>query len=285
MADLAVPAVYTIFLWWFSTGVILYLDGLPRGTFRWSMLGASAFLVAGLVGLNASADDTGTLGAYCAFTCGLLAWAWVETSFLTGFITGPDRMPCPPEARGRRRFVLAVRAILHHELAIVAAALAILAITWGRPNQVGLWTFLVLWVMRLSTKLNLFLGVRNLSEGLLPDHLRYMASFFARRPMNLLFPVSVTLSTIACVLVLQAAGAAEPDGHLAAGLSLLGVLLALAVLEHWFLVLPIPFEKLWDWALRSRERRRGRATRPVLPVLPVSVAAEAPPPPRATAAA
>ena len=27
---------------------------------------------------------------------------------------------------------------------------------------------------------------------------------------------------------------------------------ALALLEHWFMVLPLPSEKLWDWGMRSR---------------------------------
>jgi putative photosynthetic complex assembly protein 2 len=249
MAEYGIPALYTVFLWWFSTGVILWLDGLPRGTFRWSMLGATAMLAAGLVGLRASAGDTGAAGAYCAFTCALLAWAWIETSFLTGFLTGPSDAPCPPGATGWRRFRLAAHAILHHELAILAAAAAILAITWDAPNQTGLWTFLALWMLRLSAKLNLFLGVRNLGEALLPPHLRHLASFFARRPMNLLFPVSVTSATAACVLVFQAASGA---GEQATGLILLGVLLALGVLEHWFLVLPLPFERLWAWYLRRR---------------------------------
>ena len=37
----------------------------------------------------------------------------------------------------------------------------------------------------------------------------------------------------------------------AAGLAL--VLAALAVIEHWFLVVPIPATALWSWGLKSRE--------------------------------
>ena len=33
-----------------------------------------------------------------------------------------------------------------------------------QPNQVATWTFALLWVMRLSAKFNLFLGVRNRGE-------------------------------------------------------------------------------------------------------------------------
>ena len=29
-------------------------------------------------------------------------------------------------------------------------------------------------------------------------------------------------------------------------------MLALAVLEHWLLVLPLPFERLWSWVLTWR---------------------------------
>ncbi len=35
--------------------------------------------------------------------------------------------------------------------------------------------------MNLSARLNLFLGVRNLHAEFLPEHLRYLGSFFAGR--------------------------------------------------------------------------------------------------------
>ena len=35
-------------------------------------------------------------------------------------------------------------------------------------------------------------------------------------------------------------------------------MLALAVLEHWFLVLPLPFARLWSWVLQLR-RPAGNA--------------------------
>jgi hypothetical protein len=30
------------------------------------------------------------------------------------------------------------------------------------------------------------------------------------------------------------------------------------VLEHWFMVLPLPSEKMWQWALRSNRARAPR---------------------------
>jgi hypothetical protein len=58
----------------------------------------------------------------------------------------------------------------------------------------------------------------------------------------------------------------ESEPFLSVGLTLVTALLALAVLEHWFLVLPVPDEALWTWACRSKTRDgaagAGRAPRP-----------------------
>ena len=251
MASLAIPVLFAVFVWWFSTGLILLLDNLPRTTFRWSLVLSTAIALGALWGLVHTASQTGSAGAYCAFTCALLVWGWHELTFLTGLVTGPRKTALPAGTVGVTRFVHAVQAILWHELAIVVAGAAIVAITWGEPNQVGTWTFLVLWSMRTSAKLNLFLGVRNFSEEFLPAHLLYMQTYFRRRPMNGLFPVSVTASTIVATLMVSSAFAAPPAT--AVGLMLAATLLALAILEHWLLVLPLPATALWRWALRNPE--------------------------------
>jgi putative photosynthetic complex assembly protein 2 len=259
MTDLLLPAVFTVFAWWFSTGAILWLDGLPPRTFRASLAAASALAGVALWGLAATAGDTSLAGAYLAFLCGLMVWAWQEMAFLMGLVTGPRRAPSDPGAPPLQRFGNAVMAILHHELAILAGAVLVLALTWGGENLVGLWTYLLLWVMRLSAKLNLFLGVPNLAEEFLPDHLAYLQSYFRRRPMNLLFPFSVTGGTVGTVLLFQAATADGATAAAAAGYVFLATMLALAVLEHWFLVLPIPSVLLWAWSLREDARGRARS--------------------------
>jgi len=254
MAEHAFPALYAVFFWWFATGLILLLDGLRPETFRWSMGGATALLAAACWGLAYSAADPSPGGAYLAFTCALLAWGWVELSFLTGWLTGPRKAPLEPGSRGWPRFLAALGAVLWHELAILAGVALVAALTWSGPNQIGFGTFSVLAAMRLSAKLNVFLGVRNLAESFLPDHLSHLRSFFRRRRANALFPFSVAGSTVACALLLGEAAAADADAFRAVGFTLLGTLMALAVLEHWFMVLPLPFEALWQWALRSRRR-------------------------------
>jgi putative photosynthetic complex assembly protein 2 len=252
MMQFALPVLFTLFIWWFSTGVILYLDGLPRRTFKWTMGAFTVVLALALAGLSASSAVATEAGAYCAFTCGVLVWAWQEVAFLLGYVTGPRRSACPPGAAGWRRARFALQAVLHHELALGVLGAAVLLATWGGVNQTGLWTYLILWAMRQSAKLNVFLGVRNLNEGFLPDHLKYLQTYFARRPFNALFPVSVTVSTLLAVVFWQAASSAGADPFESTSLSLCAGLLSLAVLEHWFLVLPLPFEALWNWGLRSR---------------------------------
>ena len=261
MAEHALPALYAVFVWWFATGLILFLDGLRPETFRWSMGGATVLLAAACWGLAASAADPSPGGAFLAFTCALVAWGWVELSFLTGWLTGPRKAPLEPGTEGWPRFLAAAGAVLWHELAILAGVALVLALTWGGPNQIGAGTFLVLAAMRLSAKLNVFLGVRNLAESFLPDHLSHLRSFFRRRRANALFPFSVAGSTLACALLFGEASAPDADAFRAVGFTLLGTLMALAVLEHWFMVLPLPFEALWRWALRSRRAAPSRPGR------------------------
>ncbi|MBZ8139129.1 photosynthetic complex assembly protein 2 [Rubrivivax gelatinosus] len=253
MLSVAIPVLFAVFVWWFSTGLILLLDGLPRNTFRWSLVISSALAITAFAALMHTAGKTTPADAYCAFTCALLVWGWHELAFLTGWITGPRKTATPAGASGWTRFVHAIQAILWHEIAIISVGIAIVAVTWGEPNQVGTWTYLVLWSMRTSAKLNLFLGVRNLSEEFLPEHLKYLVSFFRRRAMNLLFPISVTVPTIVAALMVQEALAPATSPALHAGLLLVATMLGMAVIEHWMMVLPLPVAALWRWALRSRE--------------------------------
>ena len=260
MSQYAVLAVYPFVLWWFSTGLILYIVGLPRATFRWSVLAASVIFVAALYGLATTSNDTTVAGAYLGFSYALLVWGAQEIGFLTGMVTGPRPRACPEGCRGWRRFSLAIQAILYHELALVASGLAIVAVTWKGANQFGTWTFLILWTMRISSQLNLFLGVRFVYAEFLPKHLSFVGSFFARRTMNALFPVSVSLATVVVGLLIARASQATASPHETIGYSLLAVLLALAVLEHLFMILPLPVVALWSWGMRSR--RQGRPPEP-----------------------
>lgn len=248
------PLAYTLFVWWFSTGLILYLDGLPRRTHRYTLIGASVIGVLGLVGLAVSSRHPTVASAYCAFTCALLIWSWIEVAFLLGWITGPRRTPCPDGLVGWPRVRAAFETVVHHELALLAVGAAVIALTWDQPNATGLWTFGVLWAMRQSSKLNVFLGVRNLGEQFLPVHLKYLGSYFSRRRCNPLLPLSVlAASSVLAVLASRVAGA-EVGDFVSTSTALVAGLLALGIVEHIFMVLPLPLDGLWRWGLRSHTR-------------------------------
>lgn len=286
MSDIGVPMLYTLFVWWFGTGAVLFLDGLPRHTFKWTMLGATVLFGAGLWGLHATADNTSVGATYSAFTCGFLIWAWQEVSFYTGWVTGPRKVCCPPGCRGWKHFLHALHANLWHEVSMALSAALVVWLTWGAPNQVGTWTFMVLWWMHESARLNVLFGVRNLNAEFLPEHLAHMKGFLTQKPINLLFPISVTVSTVALVVMVMQASDPATSGHHTAGLAMLGALLGLAIIEHWFLILPLPFAELWGWYMRSRER--WRTTGPTPPAAPppssfAGTAAPVTPGPRAAA--
>jgi len=256
----AVAALCALFVWWCSTGVVLYIVGRPGLSSRGSLLGATALFAASLYGLAKSGSDTSVGGAYIAFACAVLLWGTQEFGFLAGFVTGPRIQACPQGSAGWRRAVLAVEAILYHEIALIFSGAAILAVTWNADNQFGTWTFLILWALRVSAKLNLFLGVPVLNHEFLPERLEYLTSFFTRRPIGLFFPLAVTAATAVTTLLMTMALAGDANAFRSTGYMLLASLTALGVLEHWFMVLPLPIAALWSWGMRSRTdhvRRRA----------------------------
>ena len=252
---------YATFLWWFSTGLIFFLNARPSHTFRWSMLAGSIVLAVAVYGLWASAGSETVASAFIAFSCGLIIWGWHTMSYYMGVITGPRRLACPPQCRGLQRFRHALATSLYHELAIVATVAFMVWLTWGQVNLLGLWTFLLLWAMHVSAKLNVFLGVRNLNVEFIPQRLNYLSTYFRQKPMNLLFPFSVTIGTVIALLLIQQAAAADTGTASAIAFTLLATLMALAVIEHWFMILPIQADALWRWSLKTPAGRKKARTR------------------------
>ena len=259
MTGLGLPISYCLLAWWFSTGAVIYLDGLAQRTFKWTLLAVGLAAVASVYGLNRSSTDTSVGGVYVAFTCALIVWGWLEMSFLMGVVTGPRRLPCPARATGLRRFRSAVDAILYHELAILAAATLVVAVTASGGNHVGVMTFLILWVMRLSAKLNIFFGVRNLTEEFLPEQISYLKTYFKKRSMNPFFPLSVMGSTLVAILLAQRALSPGASDFGRAADAMLATLITLGTVEHWLLVLPLRVEKLWSWGMRSHRGKGATA--------------------------
>jgi putative photosynthetic complex assembly protein 2 len=251
MTDFAFPLVFALLVWWAATAIVMFLDGLPRRTFRWTLLGVTVLQAAALYGLWVTRTDTSVRGAYVAFTCAVATWGWQEVFFLTGAITGPRRSACATGCSGWRHFRHGVQAILHHELSLLVAGAILVGIGWDAPNPVGMWTYLVLWGMRQSAKLNLFLGVRNVGVEFLPQHLDYLKSFFRQRGMNALFPMSIVAGTVLVVMLARETLDPQAAPFAEAAYALLTSIAALGLLEHWLLMLPVPVEALWKWGLKS----------------------------------
>jgi putative photosynthetic complex assembly protein 2 len=246
------PILYVLLAWWLSTGIILYLDQRPVSTYFSSFSATTAVAIGALMMLAISSQQATTVNAYVSFSAALLVWGWHEMAFLMGYITGSRKLPIREGGSEFQRFLNATEAILYHEVVLAVTAAILFIASWEQPNQVGAYTFFILWVMRLSAKLNLFLGVRNRYESFLPAQLRYLESYFGKRSINLLFPVVVTASTAAAILLWQHAVAPSTNAFEASSLALLATLLTLAVIEHWFLIVPLPVERMWAWALRAR---------------------------------
>ncbi len=245
------PFVFVSLVWWLSTGLILLLDRRAVSV-RISLFFSGLLAAGSLICLSHINRIETPAAAYGGFICAILIWVWVEVSFLTGTITGPRREAMPQGSLGAQRLRFALSAVLYHELLIIAAGALIAWVSWKQPNQVAWWTWLALWIMRSSAKLNLFLGVRNFGLEFLPTRMTYLGSFFRRRNMNWLFPISIVGITVAVLYLINQALQANTGRAASTGLFLVVALLILAMLEHWLMVLPIQASRLWKWAMPER---------------------------------
>lgn len=248
------PVAVTVVIWFLATGLVAWLDNLDRRTFPRSLALGALVGVSGLVATLLTMGFATVWGAYAAFAAAIMVWSWHEIGFLTGAVTGPRREPCPRGADTWERFACASATMIHHEIALAVTALLLISLTWGAPNSLAAMTFALLYVMRLSTKLNMFHGVPNASTDILPPHLGYLKSYFGPRRFG--WPLAVSIAgSLALAAWLGTLAWNAPSGSAeAVGASLLFALAALGALEHLFLALPMRDGALWGWALpRSRK--------------------------------
>jgi putative photosynthetic complex assembly protein 2 len=250
-----IAALVALFVWWFSTGAILMTvrraDKEGAKARLWAVLWNLPFLILGGFAFLDTLGNTTVAGVYIAFLSALALWGWIELAFLTGVITGPVRRPLQDGVPEWERFIRAWGTIAYHEMLLAFTLLAMILASYGHPNQFGMWTFAVLFAARVSAKLNLYLGVRKINLEFIPEHLNHLPSHFRIARMNWLFPISVTGLSFAVACFLERVWFAESQAD-AVGFALLSALTALALLEHWFMVLPLPDEKLWRWMLPER---------------------------------
>ena len=247
-----IATLMALFLWWFSTGIILWRvrvadNGTAQDHINSVIIGLP-LLVVGMFAARASLSDLSPTGIYMAFFAALAIWGWIELAFLSGVITGPNLDPCPPFVSTKDRFWRAVGTVAWHETALVLALVVLGAASLQAENPFAFGTFGLLFFARISAKLNLFLGVPRINTQFLPKPLSHLPSHFRYGRITAMFPVSVSALTVASALLMERAINVENPG-LTVGYTLMTCLCLLALLEHWFMVLPLPDEKLWRWMM------------------------------------
>jgi putative photosynthetic complex assembly protein 2 len=242
--DHALPLAYVALLWFASTGLVIILD--HRARTRLALIVAGLFACGATIVIALTAASTDRYAAYASFTAAFMVWGWHELSFLTGRVTGPRRIALEPGAAGWTRFRQSAATVIHHEIALAATLIMLVALSWGQPNQAGACAFALLFALRLSTKFNIFAGVPNFSPDILPPNLAYLKSYFRRGRTTVLMIISVILVISSCLYLgsfaLANTGAVAVTGSLLTALALLGLI------EHLFLVLPVADSALWRWA-------------------------------------
>ncbi len=243
-------ALAALFLWWFSTGAILWrvrvADNGGTGQHLTSVLAGLPLLLGGAWLATHGASDATVPGVYLGFIAALALWGWIELAFLSGVITGPVTTPCPANLPLPERFWRAFGTIAWHEAALVATLAALALIPDG--SVTAFLTFALLFVARVSAKLNLFFGVPRINTQFLPRPLAHLPSHFRLARASAFYPVSV-VSLIAITALLLGLTRAADSPETTVGYALLTCLAALALLEHLFMTLPLPDERLWRWML------------------------------------
>ena len=239
--------------WWVATGLVLALARAGNRYFKTVMALATGVALLGLFGLIATEDGDTKASAYVAFFSALALWAWHETTFLIGLVTGPRRIAAGEAPREKTRFRAAFLAVRDHEIALLLTVLGLLWLMKDAENTTGLLAFLLLWVMRISTKLNIYLGARHAISDMLPDRLSYLKSYFRTDRTSGWFYVSLSASALLLIWLVVAAATAETD-HAAVKWTLLAAFAGLALIEHLFLVLPVRDSALWGWAMDKAKK-------------------------------
>ena len=248
-----VPFMVTVAIWFVATGLIAWADNRERATFSTSLLIGSVAGIAGLLVILISSLSAQVWAVYLSFIGALMVWGWHELSFLTGASAGPRRGPADTSLTGVARFRQAAATVMHHEVALAVTALLLISLSWNAPNQIGATVFVLMFAMRLISKINLFVGVPNSTSEMLPDQLAYLKTYFGPSRMTLLLAASLAAIAAATAWFAQMALAAPVGSAAMVGASLLTTLALLGVLEHLFLALPFRDGMLWGWAYPQRK--------------------------------
>ena len=253
-----VAAFTAVFFWWFLTGLILFIvkkvDELNNKAHIFVTLILSPVIFLGIYLFFNSLTVITLSSIYSSFFASLLIWAWFELAFLSGFITGPSKQLCPKNINQMKRFGYALSNIAYSELILFITLFIMFYFSFNAENKVGLWTFWLLFFARICAKLNLFLGVPNVNTEFLPSPVVHLASYFRVGSTSWFFPVSISLISFTLFFLVDSIFNANNQTPSVIGYTLLASLTTLALIEHWFMVVPLRDAELWKWMLPKQKK-------------------------------
>ena len=169
----------------------------------------------------------------------------------------------------RERFINGFRSIALNECFLISCLFLMAIMSIGKLNNFGLTTFLILYVARVSAKLNLFFGVPYINLHFLTAPLKHIATFCRVAPIGFFFIASTIMLGLMFLFLVGFVIYSESMSELQFGYLLLSTLAGLAVLEHLFMALPIKDATLWNWLLpnfrKSSEAIKVVETKPNFP--------------------
>ena len=246
----------SVLLWWVMTGLALMCVHQPAAARKRIFSVSSIVMLFALMGVEMNAAIHTLLATVIGFAMALVIWAWLELSYLMGYITGPVKHSAPNPMGLSERFTHALGTTIYHELLVVGVVGLVCVLGAGLPNPTIQNTLAVLWLMRWSTKLNLFLGVKHFNSQWLPENMRYITSYLSAG-RNSWFSVFSTILAAFCTYLLFFLGQMATDPTAALSLFLIAWLASLAVLEHVFLMMPMGETALWRWAEVNLRKSSG----------------------------
>ncbi len=250
LSFLAAPFMVVVVLWFVSTGLVAMIHHRMRQSFGRALMIAAACAFTGMALVAWTSHNSSVWAAYASCVGGLLIWSWHEISFLTGAVAGSHREACPQGITKWDRFTRATMALIHHEIALAMTAILLLSLGAVTANATGAYIFALLLLFRLSSKLNIYWGVPNMNDELLPRHLEYLKSYFGPKTLRPMLPLSIiAIFALGGYYAYQAVSASEPFLVVQSGL--LCTLCILAAIEHIFLAIPFRDSALWGWALST----------------------------------
>ena len=252
IGPITIALLTALFAWWFFTGAILFAvrlaDRFGNEAHDTITIYGLGFFFLGIIGVYQSFNDLNVFNVYLGFFSALAIWGWIELAFLSGFVTGPNKSTAPPNIPEWQRFVRAWGTLAYHETLLLIVLGLMIFFMLETENNISMLVFAILYLARVSAKLNLYFGVPRINVEFIPEKLKHLPSHFRKRKLNWFFPISITALTFAVAFWLQGLFGAN-DSAEKTEYSLLLALTALALLEHWLMVLPLPDAKLWRWML------------------------------------